>query len=316
MAIGLVEDETHCVAADVYRRAQIHFRLYHSLLPVSLPGPPGIMHWTYPIPLYVRGWKNVYTVHDVIPIERPELSPVSPTRLYRTLQAISKVADRITTISQHSLHSITALGIFRPVQIVNVSLAVEPPVAILPGENLPNGLKPKDYLLFIGSVEPRKNIGRLLEAYRHAQLSMPLVIVGPATLAGVSLESEIRTTPGVIRLTYQTAASHNALLAGARALVFPSLAEGFGLPVVEAMARGTAVITSNIPAICETAEGAAILVDPTNVGALSDCMKAVAIDFRFAEALAAEGLLRAQRYSENAFASRLASVYTAALERE
>lgn len=313
------EQAYRLVAPDVFRRAHIHFGLNGTLLPVSPAIPFGIMHWTYPVPLYFQRWINIYAVHDVIPITRPDLSPISSDRLEKTLRAIAQVASAITTISEVSLREISSLDIFAPNRIINTSLAIEPPQS--PTVDSTNsliaaGLKHKDYLLFSGSVEHRKNVRGLIAAYRRAQVSMPLVVVGPTTADGHDIEVDIQATPGVIRLPYQTREALDELVAGAHALIFPSFAEGFGLPVIEAMAKGTAVLSSRIPAISEVAGDAALLANPTDIDELSCAIRCLATDPSLANALVSRGIERARLYSIEGFSKKVAAVYNAALSQQ
>ena len=312
------QDIDEFVVTDVFRRAHVHFGLYGALTPVVPPLPFGIMHWTYPVPLFFKGWINIYSVHDIIPITQPQLSSVSGERLARTLKAIAEVADSITTISNISREDIIGLGLFSPDIIVNTSLTIDLPAeqAIAPSREAiltQAGLKFKGYLLFSGSIEARKNIQMLLSAYRTAGVDMPLVIVGPETRDGQFIESDIRATPGVIRLPYQSTKALDALIWGARGLLFPSLAEGFGLPVLEAMAKRTAVMASHIPAISEVAGDAALLIDPQDTGKMAEAIKKLAGDANFALTLAHSGVIRARLFSMKRFSASILAVYQMAL---
>lgn len=301
---------------DLFRRAHIHFGLTGKLFRVVPEIPFGIMHWTYPLPLALDGWINVYAVHDVIPITDPELSPVSPTRLRRTLAALAEVADRIVTISDASLEAISGLDIFDTAKISNISLTTE-------RTNMDNagdtellrllGLNSKGFFLFSGTVEERKNIPRLLAAYERAGPDLPLVIVGPQGADALAIESRIASMNNVVRLPYQSKRSLDRLVANAYAVLFPSLAEGFGLPVLEAMIRGTPVLTSKIPAIEEVAGDAALMVDPTSVADLAGGIQRLAREPMLAHDFALKGLERAEQFTVELFGQRLGHVYQTAL---
>lgn len=299
-------------APDIFRRAHTHFGLTGRLLEVRPSIPYGIMHWTYPIPLVMAGWLNVYAVHDAIPITHPELSPISGRRLERTLREIAKVADAVTTISAASRETLAGLGIFRADRLFNSSLAIDSACsdqAEIERAVMEAGLVRGQYLLFVGSVERRKNVHRLVAAYGRSRRTMPLVIAGPATPDGQDIEAQIASTPNVIRLPYQPRSTLEAIIAGARALVFPSLAEGFGLPVIEAMARGTAVLASNIPAIAEVAGTAALLIEPTCEDSLSNALDRLAHDHELIATLEHHGRRRAALYTVDAFAGKLSRIY-------
>jgi alpha-1,3-rhamnosyl/mannosyltransferase len=140
----------------------------------------------------------------------------------------------------------------------------------VPPEGLPEGLRP-GYLLFVGTFEPRKNLERVLAAYRSLRSDrddLPeLVVVGGRGWRGADeLRRRAEDTPGVVVLGYVDDAVLEGLYRDARMLVFPSLYEGFGLPIIEAMAAGTPVLTSRVGALEEVADGAGMLVDPTDPG--------------------------------------------------
>ncbi|MEJ7844986.1 MAG: glycosyltransferase family 1 protein [Acidimicrobiales bacterium] len=150
------------------------------------------------------------------------------------------------------------------------------------------------YVLFAGTVEPRKNLRRLVEAFRRLDdPDAELVLVGPAgwhesapdLLAGI--EDRARA------LGFVSRAELDALMAGAALVAYPSVREGFGLPVLEAMAVGAPVLTSRGTATEEVAGGAAVLVDPLDVASIADAMAGVLGDPTEARALAERGRARA-----------------------
>jgi glycosyltransferase involved in cell wall biosynthesis len=136
----------------------------------------------------------------------------------------------------------------------------------------------RPYLLFVGTIEPRKNVGRLLNAYRDLSPStrdeFDLVLAGPPGWAQSETMARLRSPdPGVRYLGYVAEGDLPGLFAGATAFVYPSLYEGFGFPVAQAMAAGTPVITSCVSALPEIAGGAALLIDPRSEAALRDAME-------------------------------------------
>lgn len=295
---------------DLYRLAQVHFDLYGRLLEVRPPVTGGIMHWTYPVPMRLLGWHNAYTIHDGIPLTRPDLSPINPARHKRLLQRIIEAADALVTVSDAAGDEIAAeLEIDRG-RIVNCGQPVSPR---FDGRLPPGGLSSGAYLLALGSVEPRKNIGSLLEAYAASGVAMPLVIAGPTAGSASGLERAVARTRGVCRVPYVNPDDVGPLIAGARALVMPSLAEGFGLPVVEAMALGTPVITSWTGALAETAGSAALLVDPEDVAAIGSALRRIATDDNLHHRLSLDGLENARRFSPAVFVAALKELYSGLL---
>lgn len=298
--VRLRRDEERLFAADVFRLAHARFSATGRLLELRAPGRPGIIHWTYPIPAHIAGWINLYTVHDVIPLTDPALSPIEAGALRRRLEAIERVADRIVTVSNHARAAIIdTLGV-APDRVTNTSAAVsdlEQSKQPLPAELVAGG-----YFLFCGLAEPRKNLVRLVGAWKASGVAEPLVLVGPAF-------DGVPTPPGIIVLPFQPRDTLMTLLRDARALLMPSLAEGFGLPVIEAMAVGTPVLTSNCGAVAEIGGDAALSVDPLDTSAIAEALRALSGDGRLRHILTEKGLRNAARYTPVAFGARLRALH-------
>jgi glycosyltransferase involved in cell wall biosynthesis len=296
--VRLEESADGFVARDVFRRAHARFNASGALLDLDAPGPPGVMHWTYPVAARVRGWENLYTVHDVIPLTDPALAETDGVGLRVRLEALLAAGGRIATVSAWSRREIAeTLGIAEA-SILDLGSAVEPANAV--GQGLPPGLEPGFYL-FCGSAEPRKNLDRILAAWQASGSARPLVLAGHAPRGNRGL--------GVVELGFVPRSTLLALIAAARALVFPTLAEGFGLPVVEAMAQGTPVITTDRGALAEVAGNAALLVDPFDVAAIGRAVARLDRDDGLHAVLAARGLGRARAFSLEAFGARLRAGY-------
>lgn len=299
-------------APDLFRLAQVYFDVHKRLLPVRPAMSGGIMHWTYPVPLRLVGWRNLYTIHDAIPLTAPELTTIDPRRHALLLRCIASAADALVTVSAAAGCEIaSALGI-TPDRIVNCSQAISLTKA---ASAPPAGLPPQGYLLAVGTVEPRKNIARLVEAHRRSGAALPLVVAGPvaAGAQAAAIEASIAATDQVIRLPYVEAAAMPGLIAGARALIMPSLAEGFGLPIVEAMSLGTPVVTSDRGALAETAGGSALLVPPEDVGAIASAISLVCQSDAEHARLAEAGRDNVRRFTPNCFVERLGSLYQSLL---
>ncbi len=282
--------------------------MYGRLLSVDPPFAGGIMHWTYPVPLRMEGWINVYTIHDVIPLLRPDLTPIAQRRHRRLLGRIVAAADRIATVSEASRDEIVAALGCPPGLVQNTGQSVDAPAGGEPAQ-LPRGLVPGGYLLVCGSVEPRKNVARILDAYRQSGVAMPLVLAGPDGWNAAEIIAQIAATPNALRLGWQTRETIDALIGNARALLMPSLAEGFGLPVIQAMARAVPVVTSGAGALAETAGGAALLVDPLDTAELAAAIRGVSMDDALCARLAAAGRRRAEAFTPDRIAPRLERLY-------
>lgn len=174
------------------------------------------------------------------------------------------------------------------------------------------------YLLFFGTLEPRKNLGGLLEAYgrliaRNPQ-APPLLLVGRAVPQSAPILAAIQQAPfagRVIHRGYVADAERPGLYAGATALVLPSFAEGFGLPVLEAMTVGVPVVASDRGALPEVVGDAGLLVSPDDTDELAAALQRVVTDARLAQALGARGARRALMFDWTASAAALRETYEA-----
>jgi glycosyltransferase involved in cell wall biosynthesis len=160
----------------------------------------------------------------------------------------------------------------------------------------------RSYVLFVGTIEPRKNIARLLDAYAALPQSIreefDLVLAGPPGWAQSETMARLRDPiPGVRYLGYVAEQDMPGLFAGATALVYPSLYEGFGFPVAQAMAAGSPVITSNVSSLPEIAGDAAMLIDPLSESALRDALQEVLTSPSRREAMIAKGRANARRFT-------------------
>lgn len=168
-----------------------------------------------------------------------------------------------------------------------------------------------DYALFVGGARPHKNLRRALEAFSKAAIpGFSLVLAGPMPPDVVALAA---SHPGVRHVGVVEDGDLPALYSGAAFLLYPSLAEGFGLPVAEAMACGTPVIASDIPVLREVAGDAALFVDPRDTQALAGAMKRLRSDPAVRAELSALGLARARNFSWGDSAARTLEIYREAL---
>lgn len=174
---------------------------------------------------------------------------------------------------------------------------------------------PSGYLLYVGNLQPRKNLPRLLEAYvglHDAGIRVPLVIAGQRAWLSNEIFETVRQhglSDCVFFTGYVPIDDLPALYAGALAFVYPSLFEGFGLPVLEALASGVPTVTSSVSSLPEVAGEAALLVDPRDTPALSGALARVLSDTDLRSRLAAEGPLRAATFSWERCAAQTAAIY-------
>ncbi len=304
------------VAPDIFRVAQVHFDIFGRLLRLRGTNRPMVMHWTYPLPLIFEGVANIYTVHDLIPLTHPHLTDIEPARFKRIISRIVSRAAHIVTVSETSRRDIIRLLGVPCDRVTNTYQ----PVAV---DDSPNDSPPErqGHFLFCGTIEARKNVGRLIAAYRASGAQAPLILVGPrgfradAELAAgggaISPFEAMPATPGhgVWHSRWLPRPAFLDLLRGARGLLFPSLAEGFGLPIAEAMAYGVPVLTSAGGATAEIADGCAMLVNPLDVAGMARMIGVLDSDEGARAQLAQSGLRRARRFRPQACMGELANIY-------
>lgn len=292
---------------DVFREAQVFFNVHKRPMSIVVPGRPGIMHWSYPLPLRLKGWRNLYTVHDVMPLDPAIPSPVNGPRLRAILDALRNAGSSFVTVSETARSQIVAKMGWSADMVKACHQAAD--VAGVQLDLLPHNLARSDYLLYVGAVEARKNLLRLLDAYQASGITTPLVISGPDGLDAATIDARIKMTPGAIRLGLQPRDRVIQLISGARALILISLAEGFGLPVVEAMALGTPVLSADGPALAEVGGGATLLVDPLDKVALQNGLIAISNDSVLRDRLSKLGTNRAKYFALEPYAQRLIKLY-------
>jgi glycosyltransferase involved in cell wall biosynthesis len=305
-----------------------HYDAFHRSLPIRLPQPPAIAHWTYPLPIRIEGAKNIYTVHDLVPLRLPYATLDAKPRHYALLKMLGQRADHIVTVSETSKRDIVNLIGIPEDRITNTYQAVDIPEEHLrkPEEVLRRevegafGLPYKEYLLFFAAIEPKKNVRRLLDAYLGSGVTTPLVLVGkkawkweeelqPLGGLGHHIEGKDGPRPTVLHIDYIPRRLLLSLISAAKAVLFPSLYEGFGLPVLEAMMLGTPVLTSSEGATAEIAGNAALLVDPYDVPGIAEGIRALDIDANLRGELSAKGLKQSALFDRAAYNRRLDDLY-------
>jgi glycosyltransferase involved in cell wall biosynthesis len=285
----------------------------------ALAGPVDVVHAAHPLLIPARRAAQVVTIHDLFFMTSPSQTRAEVRRDYPALAAAH--ARRA-----HAVITSTAYG----KRIVSDRLSVpEDRIYVCPpgapswqmlGRS-PN--VPRDgCLLFLGTLEPRKNVGGLLDAYsvlvRRLPGAPPLVLAGRPTAAADEWMGRIHQPPlaGRVRyIGYVADSERERLYAGARALVLPSLDEGFGLPALEAMSAGVPVVASNRGSLPEVLGDAGTFVDPGDALGLADALERILSDDAAATRAAAAGLARAQAFTWDKSIDTLHRAYLDAIAR-
>ncbi len=268
----------------------------------------------------VKRARRVVTIHDMTLVLFPEWHPRARVNsMTHEIARSMAIADHILADSAATRDDIVKQFSVRSERISVVPLAADRSFRPLPAAEIQKvlsawGLVQDGYLLFMGTIEPRKNLPRLLQAVELAGSRIgPLVIAGADGWGSDEVTRHIEKLQRAGRLSYLGYVPDDvrpALINGARSFVYPSLYEGFGLPVLEAMACGVPVLASNVSSLPEVVGDAAVLVDPQDVDAIAREMARLWQDEALRRELAARGLERARAFSWERTASQTLSVYT------
>jgi glycosyltransferase involved in cell wall biosynthesis len=284
------------------------------------------------LPLKLKNAKNIYTIHDLVPLRLPYTTLDVKRRYFKLMKSLASRADHIVTVSETSKRDIVNILGIPEDRVTNTYQAVDipakyanKPVDIVKQEVEGTfNLTYKGYMLFFGAIEPKKNVARLIEGFLGSGVDIPLVIVGKL---GWKSEQELKllnedvisyleqvdklmvTRRRIHRIDYASFPLLVSLIRGAKAVMFPSLYEGFGLPALEAMQLGTPVLSSTGGSMPEVCGDAALLVDPYDPRAIAEGIRALDTNEALREELSRKGVARAAAFSTHAYAERLDALY-------
>lgn len=316
----------------LFDRAHTAFFCWGSFSNVTLPEQPDLVHWTFPLPLRVKRSPNIYTLHDIVPLRLPYTTLDNKRRYLSLIKKLDKIADHFVTVSECSKRDIVDIIGISPDRITNTYQSVEIPskyrdkqedqlVREVEGTI---GVGYKDYFLYWGAIEPKKNIGRMIEAYLTSNIEARLVIVGARAwksegelryindnniVDSTGIKTNLSIGDRVILLSYMTFEMLVSLIRGAKAAIFPSIYEGFGLPALEAMSLGTPVICSNASSLPEVVGDAALMVDPYDTSDIASAIRKIDADPDLREELGRRGRLQAEQFSRDQYRARLKALY-------
>lgn len=273
-------------------------------------GPVQVIHATT-MAIPPKSAPLVVTVHDLAWMDNPAHFTSRGMRFFRRgFELVKRDADLVLCPSRTTLDACRGAGIedarlrLVPFGVESASVNDED-VALVRSHYKLNS----PYVMWTGTIEPRKNLKGLIDAYRSLQRDLDLVLVGPEGW-NEDLDELVRgTRDGVRVLGFVPDDDLAALYAGADVFCYPSLLEGFGFPVLEAMAQGTPVVTSSGTSTEELARDAGVLVDPHDSASIAQGINSVLEDAAFAAKLSSAGLARSAEYSWDRTAKLLIEAY-------
>lgn len=253
--------------------------------------------------------KSIVTVHDLMALRHPDfLTPESEYFFKRRLKA-AKRANAVIAVSDFTKKEIMELLKIEEGRIRVIHNGIDRSFRPMEDGAMIEVVKAKygirgHYFLFVGNIEPKKNIESLLRACvllrRSTNFRYPLLIVGKKALGFKSVWKIVQDLQAEKETIFTDVVDNNELpylYSGAEIFIFPSLFEGFGMPVIEAMACGTPVVASNRSSIPEIAGDAALLVDPLNIDGIAEAMYNLLSDQYLKKRLVEKGLKRAMAFS-------------------
>jgi glycosyltransferase involved in cell wall biosynthesis len=280
----------------------------------------------YVLPPLVTG-PTVVTIHDCIHLRFPQYLPSRAAWLYAhtMIRLAARKATRILTVSDASKRDILHYTGVRDDKVVVVHNGLDARFAAPPDADALDRVRQRfdlghPYVLYVGNIKPHKNLERLIDAFALARAGGPddlrLVLIGDEISKYPALRQSVhrhRLDKYVRYFGFQPAATLVAFYRLARAFVFPSLYEGFGLPPLEAMANLTPVVTSNLSSLPEVVGDAAVLVDPYDAQSIADGIRRAISDEPLRQTLIERGRRRAQAFSWRESAARTLGVYREAI---
>jgi glycosyltransferase involved in cell wall biosynthesis len=279
-------------------------------------GRPDVVHANnYFCPRGLRHARVVYTLYDLVPLDNPEyLTEANRLVCFDGLFEASLRADLLLAISEHTrARFLTHFPHCAPDRVRVVYPASRfADTAATRLADAPAGLRPGGFWLSVGTLEPRKNLRRLLRAVARLPGDRPLVMAGGRGWLEEGLESfvsELGLADRVRVLGYVDDDTLAWLYANCFAFAYPSLVEGFGLPVLEAMGLGAAVVTSNRSSLPEVAGDGALVVDPEDEDALRHALGRLDTEPALRDGLRTRAIERARFFSWDAAARRTLALY-------
>jgi glycosyltransferase involved in cell wall biosynthesis len=310
---------------NCYELANGLFQTMQLVTRIRLPGRVDIWHATYPLPIKVSKVRKVTTIHDLVPLRLPYTTLDDKSFFYQIVKESIKNSDLIITVSNNTKNDLMLIYNIDPNKIVVTyqPILIDGYSQLLWLVNLvlrKYELGCRKYVLFVGNIEPKKNVARIIEAFAGIETDISLVIVGRKAWLWEDQIGRAEALLGKSRckrhfklLDYIPREDLEILYANALFFIYPSLYEGFGLPPLEAMSCGCPVISSNISSLPEVCGDAALYVDPYDVGDIRAKMESLLSDESLRRQLAEKGQKRVEFFNMPSYQKRLYDAYSRVL---
>ena len=303
--------------SDVFHAANRIFAFSKKISKIKPNVKPDIFHLTTPWPLKVPGAKTVITIHDLIPLKVPFTTLDLKAYFYQLFKWAAHSADLLLAVSEHTKKDIMEVyGIpeekikvtYQSYKSKDLKVYEEDAEIYLKSKKL----TAEKYVLFVGNIEPKKNIKQLIRAFAYVKNGYKLAIVGHKAWMSeqqlTGLQNYLKKKDYVM-LDYVNEEELAVLYSNAFCMVFPSLYEGFGLPVLEAMAYDCPVICSDRSSLPEVAGDAALYVDPYNFSDIRVQLTKLMQNPELRQEMIEKGKQRVEFFSPENYAKRLQKAY-------
>ncbi|KAA3646891.1 MAG: glycosyltransferase family 1 protein [Proteobacteria bacterium] len=302
---------------DVFHMANRMFAITKRLTKIKPSQKPDVFHLTTPWPVRIPGVKTVITIHDLIPLKVPFTTLDFKKYFYYLFKQAAESADLILAVSAHTKKDIIEIyGVpEEKIKVTYQSYRQSAPEIKQQDEAVylqSQKLTPQKYILFVGNIEPKKNIKQLIQAMAYVKKGYKLAVVGRKAWMH---ESQLKGLKNFLKkedyvfLDYVPEYELGMLYKNATCLVMPSLYEGFGLPVLEAMQYDCPVICSNKSSLPEVAGDAAVYIDPYQFGEIRDAINDLIEHPEKRQDMIKKGRERVEFFSPDNYSKRLVNAY-------
>ena len=310
-----------CNAHDAFHSANRFYSVFKKPVTFKIKSNANIWHMTTPLPIKIKGLKTVLTVHDLIPLKVPFTTLDNKNNFYSLFKWACQSSDLILAVSENTKKDIIEIYNI-PEEKIQVTWQSVKPIEYIEDLDFEykyltaNSLIKERYVLFVGNIEPKKNIKSLIKAMSFVEDDIKLVIVGKKAWLWKEQLKNMNKYLSRKRVKFMNYVDDNdlaVLYRNACCLVFPSIYEGFGLPVLEAMQYDCPVICSGVTSLPEVAGDAALYIDPYDYKDIRSKILSLIGDSKLRHDMIEKGKKRIEFFSPENYAKRLEKAYSTIL---